>query len=189
MAWTNSASIPEIKSGPYLLGKGAAGSEIDVGDIRPVSSRIFYSINEIKGGASFGPDTTVDVVYTGLGAYVSFGLMQNIGDDAKATASYAFPGSTLSTGPTKKTMTLDANTITGLSAVGASHTDRWVLHQKAVSDESDTSYDIVFPRAVVVPTDEEFAMLGNEDAVIIPCMLIALPDGNNDLVIVGKDAA
>ena len=41
MSWTESKNIAEIKAGPYLLGKGSAGSETDFGEIRPVSARIY----------------------------------------------------------------------------------------------------------------------------------------------------
>lgn len=188
MAWSNNLDIAEFFSSAYKLGKGTAGSESDVGEIREPRGRLYYTNTEIKGGACLGPDTTVEVVTTGVGFGATFFLMQNVANLTKDVFSLVMPGSTLSTGPTKKTLTIDANTICGVGAVAGSRTGRWVFHTKAVAADDDTTYDLVFPRGIVFPTDEEFPLDGT-DAVLIPCVLIGLPDANNDIAILGKDAA
>jgi hypothetical protein len=189
MAWTPSLAVADIKAGPYILGRGAATSEVDVGEVNVVSGRCFYHYSEIKGGASLGPETTVEVVITGVAAYVTFGLMQNIGDDNKVVPALVYQGATLSTGPTKKTMTLDANTITGQGARENSLAARWVLHKKGVAALTDLSYDYVFPSAIVLPHDEEFDLMGTDGAIVVPCTLIAMPDTTYDVAIWGTDSA
>ena len=188
MAWTPSLDIAEFSASAYILGKGAAGSEVDVGETDTPTGRIFFSVVEIKGGASLGSETTVDVVTTGVGAYAAFGLRQHLANLTRDIFTMVFPGSTLSAGPTNKTLTLDADTICGVAAIAGSLTGRWVFHSKAVTDLADTSQDIVFPRAIVIPTDDEIPLDGTGPHVV-RCMLIAMPDANNDIVVIGKNAA
>ena len=189
MTWSPSLSAAEIISGPYLLGKGTAGSETDIGEIIGLAGKIYYVTAEVKGGASLGTETVLDEVPIGIRAELTFGLMQNIGDTNKSVFAVAAPGSTPSTGPTSKALTFDANAICGIGFGAGSLTGRWVLHKKSVTDKADTSSDIVFPKGVVYPSDETFNLMGDDGAIIIPCRLVGFLDTNNYLVAIGKDAS
>ncbi len=187
MAWTEKALAADIIAGPFQLAQGSAGSETSLGDITDLKVTIGYETEDVFGGAFFGTATVIDQVITGVTVNATFGLMQHIGDMDKVTTALATVGETLSTGPTSKTLTLDVDTICG--TVATDYDARWVLHKRSVADESDTSYDIVFPAAVVYFAPEEFGAMGEDGHLIIPCKLVAFPDSNKDIVIIGKDAA
>jgi hypothetical protein len=188
MAWTENLDIGEFLAGSYLLGKGAAGSEYDVGEIVNCKGTISYTYVDVMGGASLGSQTRVDAVCVGINAELTFGILQHIGNDTKDVVNLVAPNAALSAGATKKTMTLDANTICGISAIQGGDTERWVLHYKGTSSLTDLTDDIVFPRALVHLTDEEIDFAGEDGAIIIPCRLIAFPDTNNDVVVIGTNA-
>jgi len=140
------------------------------------------------GGASLGPQTRVDSVCVGINAELTFGLMQNVGNPTKDVFALVTPDETLSAGATSKTMTLDANTICGRSAIQSAETDRWVLHYKGGATLAALDDDIVFPRAIVYLADDEIDFSGEEGAVIFPCRLVAFPDATYDLVVIGVNA-
>ena len=187
MAWTPSEDLTSVFSGPFLVGTGAAGSEASVGEIRDLNLQVWYETADVTAGSFYGTATVIDQVFTGVRATASFMLMQNWGDKTQADPARVFPGSTLSAGPTSKTMTLDVGTISGTLATD--YDARWVFHKYSVSDLSDTTSDITFPAAIVYPAPEEFSLTGEDGAVMIPCTLIAFPDASQDLVIVGKNAS
>jgi len=187
MPWTESALGADIIAGPFQLAQGSAGSETSLGDITDLKVTIGYETENIYGGAFFGTATIIDQVFTGVTVSATFGLLQHIGDLNKVVPALAAPGNVLSTGPTSKTLTLDVDVICG--TVATDYDARWVLHKRSVASEADTSYDIVFPAAVVYFAPEEFGAMGDDGHLIIPCKLVAFPDSNKDIVIIGKDAA
>jgi len=186
MSWTDGLTIGDIMPGIYKIGKGTAGSETGLGEIRNLELTPMMSKTDCKGGIMLGTETILDQVITGIGMMATFGFMQSLGDDDKGIWTSLMPGGTLSTGPTKKTMTLDADTICGTLA--SAYSSRWVFHWLGDGTESNLDHDIVFPNAWVHMANESIPLAG-EDSLVWPCVLVALPDANKDVVVFGTDAA
>lgn len=191
MSWTESLDLAELASGPFLVAKGAAGSELSIGEIINLELSIEETMNDIACGTFFGTATIRDQVVNGVNVSATFGMFQNIGNNAKDTLNLVFPQGRLSTGPTKKTLSLRVWSSTGTFMVGklaSDNTDRWVFHKYSVSDLTDNSNDIVLPKARLFVGSDAIP-LNDEGSVVFPCMLRAYPDSNGDVLIIGKDAA
>lgn len=186
MAWAEKALAGDIIAGPLQLATGAAGSETSIGDIVELKITNGLEVEDIFGGAFFGTATRVNQVITGINVMATFGLLQHIGDLDKVVPALVSHGEVLSTGPTSKTMTWDVDVTCG--TVATDYDARWVMHKRSVADEADTSYDLVFPSAWVYVAPEEYGAMGEDGHMVWPCVLVAFPDTNNDIVIFGKDA-
>jgi hypothetical protein len=187
MAWTPKENSASIYSGPFLVAKGAAGSEESVGEIRELSVQEWQEWADITAGTFFGTETVIDQVCIGVRATASFLLMQTFGDKTMADPARVVPNSTLSAGSTSKSMTWDVGTMCGKLASDSAV--RWVFHKYSITDLTDYTYDHVFPKAIVYFAPEEYSISGADGAAMVPCMLVAFPDASDDIIVHGINAA
>lgn len=180
MAWTPSEDITKIYSGPFLIGVGAAASEVSMGEVAEVEVTTGYHLLDIYAGCFYGRQTKIDSIVDGIEAGATFMLLQT----DTTTLDTAFALATLSAGATNKSMTLDVDTICGASL--AASATRIRFHKYSVASLTDETKDIIFPKAIIVPAPEPFSVDGS-GATMIPCVLLAFPDSNKDIVIFGQN--
>ena len=187
MAWTTSESSTKIYSGPFLVGIGTSGSEVSVGEIDALAVTIGITTDLIKAGAFFGTETVVDEIVNGVTGTATFKMKQVL--DTTNLEAVAAPGTltTLSAGPTSKSLTWDVNTICGNSL--KANAARIRFHKYSVTSLTDETQDIIFPSAVIYIPAEEMSLNAADGSLGISCFLRAFPDSNNDVVVVGFNAA
>jgi len=186
MVWTPNLDLSEILSGPYFVGKGAAGSEFDLGEVRDLAMTPTYERADQMGGSFYGTATILGQQITGVNFTATFGLFQHIGNDMKDVMTLAFPGAALSAGTSSRTITFNVGTICG--TLGSAYAVRWVFHKVSEATKTVLTDDIVFPNAVVYPAGEPVILSGEETAVI-PMFLQAYPDSTGNIAVIGADAS
>lgn len=187
MAWTPSEDSTKIYAGPFLIGIGASGSEVSVGEVDAIAVTIGITTDLIKAGAFFGTETVVDEIINGVTGTATFKMKQVL--DTTNLEAVAAPGSltTLSAGATSKSLTWDCNTLAGNSL--KANASRIRFHKYSVASLTDETKDIIFPSAVIYIPAEEMSLSAADGSLGISCFLRAFPDSNNDVVIVGYNAA
>lgn len=187
MAWTPSESSTKIYSGPFLIGIGASGSEVSVGEIDALAVTIGITVDQIKAGAFYGTETVVDEIINGVTATATFKMKQVL--DTTNLEAVAAPGTltTLSAGSTSKSLTWDVNTMCGNSL--KANASRIRFHKYSVSDLTDETKDIIFPSAVIYIPAEEMSLNTADGSLGITCRLVGFPDSNTDIIVIGQNVA
>lgn len=169
MPYTNNYAAAQMLHGPYDVLLGADGSEQSLGETLDLAYSPGLSVAEIKAGDLGGRETLLDLVINGVNPKASFILRQT----KTADLYRAFPYLTYSTGPTKRSLTLNMLTHGGLSL--ASFAARLRFHLKGTADYTDKTDDKIFDKAILLPADDENSIAGQEgDGVAI--VVYGLPD-------------
>lgn len=185
MAWTDNFSKAQILHGPYEVLLGTDGSENSLGDVRDVAFNPGLTVTEIKGGDLSGRDTTVHAIISGINPRAAFVIKQT----KVADLFRAFPYLTLSTGPTKKSLSINCRTLGGKDL--SSYATRIRLHILTGTDITTKDDDKIFPLAIIVPADEDNDFSG-QDSDGLACLLISLPAASataGDKAVIGVDQA
>lgn len=183
MVWTSSLAGGSIRVGPFIVGVGVAGSEIDLGETQEMNFAYGYEISEIKAGDFLGTETLIDAIPIGIKAVASFMLGQYDTADLKLVS----PLATLSAGAVSKSLTPEHKKIMGQSLLAQAARIRF--HKASVADKTDETEDIIFPAGIVIPTTEEYT-ISPDDKAKQPCMILAFYDATTDAVVVfGEQAA
>ena len=183
MTWSAKESAATIYAGPYLIGVGVAGSENSVGECEELRLVTGYTWDEITGGSYTGQDTLVDTIANGIKARASFLMMQTSPTDLLRVMQLA----TLSVGSTSKSIIPTCALVVGKSMLESAARVRF--HKYSVSSLADETQDVIFPKGIIIPTDEEWAADGTQ-ANKIPCVVIGLWDSSSGSpVTIGINAA
>jgi hypothetical protein len=170
MVWTSNISGGDLRTGPFQIGVGAAGSEQGVGECDEIQVFRGYDIVEKVGGAFLGRTSLIDAIVQGIRAGGTFMGMQM----DETTLDRLFPLATLSTGNSSKSMTLTNTTIVGKSLLAQASRIRF--HYEGQSTLTDETKDIIFPKGIIVPTDEPYTIDGSEDNMKQPFAVLAFWD-------------
>lgn len=173
MSWTENKDSTKILYGPYRIGKGAAGSEAELGETSELVVSIRYTVNEIGCGNLFGKETLKDAVVAGVRVEGTFNLFQT----DTTNMNRVMPGSSLSAGASNKELKLDADSCCGIALSGSA--TRYIFHYAGATAFTDLEKDIEFKNAVVIP-DGEMDLTG-ENARTLPCRIIGFIDSSNEL--------
>jgi len=182
MVYNSNWSQAEMLHGPYEVMLGSDGSEETLGSILDLAYNPGLTITEFKGGDLVGRETVLDIALIGVNPKCAFMIRQTT-----STALYrAFPYLTNSSGAVSYALSINVKTHGGLAL--RAHATRIRLHPKNVSDYTDKTKDLIFPKGIIVPEDTMNDYSG-QDFDGIACMLIALPDDNGLKTDHGIDAA
>jgi len=170
MVWTSNILGGSIRTGPFQIGVGAAGSEEGVGECDEVQVFLGYDIVEKFGGSFLGRSSLIDAIVQGIRAGATFMCEQM----DTTTLDRMFALGTLSAGNSSKSLTLVNTTIVGKSLLASASRIRF--HYEGQSTKTDETKDIIFPKGIIVPTDDPFTIDGSEENMRQPCAVLAFWD-------------
>lgn len=177
MSWTANIDETKIMSGPYRVGLGTDGSELEVGEVEEVVIHYERPRTYINGGDLIGNETIIDAIKHAPNVSATFVMFQS----DPTNLNRAFSNSTLSTGATSKSLTIDIQTTGG--QLMSDSDQRIRFHKYSVTTLTDATKDFIFP-AGHLDVVGEITVSGR---VGLQCEIIGLPDSNHDKIIFGQN--
>lgn len=177
MTWTTNIDETKIMSGPYRVGLGVDASENEIGEVEEVVLHYERPRTYINGGDLIGNETIIDAIKHAPNVSATFVLFQT----DTTNLNRAFANSTLSTGATSKSLTIDIQTAGG--QLMSDSDQRIRFHKYSVAILTDATKDFIFP-AGHLDVGGEITISGR---VGVQCEIIALPDSNHDKIIFGQN--
>lgn len=175
MTWTANIDETKIMSGPYRIGLGADTSENEIGECEDVVIGYTTPITYVNAGDLIGNETIIDGIMHAPNVEATFVMFQS----DTTNINRAIPNSTLSTGATSKSLTIDIQSTGGRLLSGSDQRIRF--HHYGTALLTDHTKDFIFPAGVLI-VDGEITISGR---VGLSCKIIALPDSNHDKIIFG----
>lgn len=177
MSWTANIDETKVMSGPYRVGLGTDGSELEIGEVETVVINYTTPITYVNAGDLIGNETVIDGIMHAPNVEATFVMFQT----DPTNLNRAMPNSTLSGGTTSKSLTIDIQTTGGKLLSGSDQRIRF--HHYGTSTLTDATKDFIFPAGVLL-IDGEITVSGR---VGFACKIIALPDSNHDKIIFGMN--